>query len=94
MLTVAGLSPGNLSDGMLFNNGWGFTTYDADNDPWWGNCASQYGGGFWYGVGGGDACGRAGIITGSPANTGFHWNNPVIGGFYDLNTLEAHLLCP
>ena len=87
-LTMSGYS-GSLSDGLIYSNGWGFTTYDVDNDPWSGNCPSIYGGGFWYGHGGGDWCGCARIT----ANSRFFWKDPTTGGWYDYKTVEARLFC-
>ena len=54
-INVGGYS-GTLSD--IFNvrfsgdatvtNGMKFTTFDADHDNYWGNCAKLYPGGWWY----------------------------------------------
>ena len=46
-LSVGGYS-GDFSDGMAYHNGQQFSTYDVDNDPYPGNCASDAGGGYWY----------------------------------------------
>ena len=51
-LEVSGNS-GNAGDGLEYQNGMLFTTYDRDNDPFKNyrfnnNCAVRDGGGFWY----------------------------------------------
>ena len=68
-------------------NGQQFSTYDADHDggPNY-NCASAYGGGFWYdGPCGGDH------ITTSTSSYSFQWLTPT--GWMSLNVVEVSLLC-
>jgi len=39
---------GNAGNSLSIQNGMMFSTYDRDNDAYTGNCASHFGGGFWY----------------------------------------------
>ena len=84
LLTIGGYS-GDAGDAMVVHSGQQFSTYDADNDAWEDNCASYYGGGFWYA-----SCYVAGLTT-SPASSHFYWNNRV--SVYYLNIIEVRLLC-
>ena len=46
-LTVGGYT-GVISDRFAYHNGMKFTTADNDNDKWSSNCATTWGGGWWY----------------------------------------------
>ena len=72
-LTIGGWSGDTGHDAMAFSNGLPFTTYDADHDAYSGNCASYYGGGFWFGDGW-EAC-----MTGSSFSYYFAWYTPPVG---------------
>ncbi|XP_050704570.1 microfibril-associated glycoprotein 4-like isoform X2 [Eriocheir sinensis] len=39
---------GDAGDSLAYISGSSFTTHDADNDPWSGNCAVDQGGPWWY----------------------------------------------
>ena len=63
-----------------------FSTYDADHDTWLNvNCASDYGGGFWY-----LDCGDA-YVTTSTTSEAFVWLTPT--GWMYLKAVEVSLLC-
>ena len=86
-LTIGGWSGDTGFDAMALNNGQQFSTYDADHDGLsGGNCASSFGGGFWYG----HNCGSAGITT-STTSGGFLWYTS--SGWMPLNVAEVSLLC-
>ena len=84
-LTIGGWSGDTGNDAMAYNNGKQFSTYDADHDGVAYNCASDYGGGFWYG-----ACTNVYITT----SNYFRWYTPP-GSMYwmYLNAVEVSLLC-
>ncbi|ELT87485.1 hypothetical protein CAPTEDRAFT_198861 [Capitella teleta] len=46
-LTVGGYS-GDAGDSLFGHNGHTFSTIDQDNDAYFGDCAAQYKGGWWY----------------------------------------------
>ena len=81
-LTIGGYSGDAGYDAMARSNGQRFSTYDADHDTYSGNCANNYGGGFWYG-----ACGSAYITVSS----GFRWDTST--GSKNLNAVNVTLLC-
>ena len=84
-LTIDGWSGDTGYDPMEYHNGRQFSTYDADNDGWVGdNCASVFGGGFWFG----DGCGPVGITT-----TGDFFEWPTSTSYMHLNVVEVSLLC-
>ena len=68
---------------MARSNGGQFSTYDADHDGV--NCASYYGGGFWY-----YSCADA-LITASTYSSNFKWYTSF--GVMYLNAVEVALLC-
>ncbi|CAL4219395.1 unnamed protein product [Meganyctiphanes norvegica] len=39
---------GDAGDSLAYNNGEAFSTSDADNDEWSGNCADYYKSGWWH----------------------------------------------
>ena len=55
-------------DSMAYHNGMQFSTTDRDNDVWYSNCASTYGGGGWWFKG----C-YSSILTGSHSSRELHW---------------------
>ena len=86
MLTIGGWSGDTGFDAMAYSNGRQFTTYDADHDGWvGGNCASNSGGGFWYG-----GCANA-FITISSSSDYFAWY--ISTGWMQLNVVEVFLSC-
>ena len=83
-LTIGGWS-GDVEDAMARSNGQQFSTFDADHDANVRvNCASNFGGGFWYGM-----CGGV-FITTSTTSRDFMWLN---SSFVKLNAVEVSLLC-
>ena len=84
-LTSGGYSGDTGKDAWAMSNGKQFSTYDADHDTWTGNCATSYGGGFWYGY-----CADAHITT-SISSGGFTWKGS--SGYIYLNATEVTLLC-
>ena len=85
-LTIGGYSGETGFDGMALSNAQPFSTDDADHDTYTGfNCASELGGGFWYGH-----CGQA-LITTSIASNYFMWYTPA--GWMYLNAVEVFVLC-
>ena len=90
-LTIGGYSGDTGYDAMAAHNGQQFTTKDADHDLSNSNCASLYGGGFWYA-----GCGRAHLTTSRRTNTfSFEWYYISLGskGWMQLNFVEVRLLC-
>ena len=61
---------GNAGDSMSYHNGMMFSTYDRDNDLYVsGNCAQEYGGGFWH-----NKCYQAGVtMIKNSQRDGFAW---------------------
>uniref|UniRef100_I3KSG4 Microfibril associated protein 4 n=1 Tax=Oreochromis niloticus TaxID=8128 RepID=I3KSG4_ORENI len=47
-LNVSGFTDGGAGDGLSYQNGQKFTTFDKDQDSWPGNCAKSFQGAFWY----------------------------------------------
>ena len=88
-LTIRGYS-GNAGDGMLYENGKQFSTYDVDNDGYVGSCASLYNCGSWFGSGSFDPCGETHLMVGSQF---FRFYNPVTSAGMYLNAVEVRLLC-
>jgi len=90
LLRVSGYS-GNAGEyGFSHQNGMMFTTYDRDNDLWsdanyGNNCATRYGGGFWYTVWG---CSHAKVNSAHSFFTWFH-----DGRHIPLQTSRMWLTC-
>ena len=84
-LTIGGYSGDAGYDAMVNSNGHQFSTYDATN-TWAYECASAYGGGFWYGD-----CASAALTTSAPG-FGFLWSIYPAGWMY-LNVVQVSLLC-
>ena len=84
-LTMGGYSGDTGYDAMAYSNGRQFSTYDADHDGGH-NCASAYGGGFWW-----NGCGTA-LLTTSTGSGGFAWYT-TSSGWMLLNVVEVSLLC-
>ena len=85
-LTIGGYSD-NGGDGMVLSNGQQFSTYDVDHDGWpQGSCASETGGGFWFGY-----CAYARITT-STSSKDFVWfyNSTAV---MNLNAVQVRLIC-
>ena len=89
VLTIGGWSGDTGYDAMAGNNGWPFSTSDADHDAYvGGNCAQIFGGGLWYN-GGVCACGY-GLATASRRSQ-FAW--VFRSGWISMNVVEVYLLC-
>ncbi|GFS15104.1 tenascin [Elysia marginata] len=67
---------GTAGDGLAYHNDRPFTTKDRDNDEWGGNCATDSGGGWWFG-----ACDHADLNGnwGAGSDKGVEWQ-PLAGG--------------
>ena len=85
-ITFFGFS-GNLGDAFSSHNGMMFTTYDRDNDVWFGNCAVHYGAGFWY-----KNCGPGHLNDGSHRVFSFRWLANEYGNPY-LQSTRMWLTC-
>ena len=66
-LVVDGFSGNAGWDAFGEHNGQKFSTFDLDNDPISGNCATGLGGGFWY-----SACGAC-LVNGARSSDNFYW---------------------
>ena len=86
-LAIGGYSGDTGNDAMKYSNGRQFTTNDADHDGWSdNNCASRYGGGYWY-----NYCSHA-QLTASTLSSYFAWHTNSTSWLY-LNVVEVSLLC-
>jgi len=83
-MRVSGYS-GNVGDALRYHNNRMFTTYDRDNDPRTGNCASLVGGGFWY-----SSCSHCRV---NGAGDNFQWYQATINKWHDLQTSHMWLTC-
>ena len=92
-LTIGGYS-GNAGDGMFYNNGKQFSTYDMDNDECRSmSCATYYGYGFWFGfIPSSDQCGFTHLMT-FKANTYFRFYTLATGPWFLLKAVELRLFC-
>lgn len=78
-------------DALSPHNGAQFSTFDADNDRWSGNCASEYSGAWWY-----TSCHTAnlnGVYLGGPTSNyakGVVWNSWK-GYSYSLKFVEIKI---
>ena len=82
-LQVAGYSGNAGGDALGYSNDMMFTTYDRDNDQYPGNCAKQYGGGFWY-----KKCSQCVVNL-----TNMRWYNGTFQSNWKLQTSRMWLQC-
>ena len=82
-LQVAGYSGNTGRDAFSYQNGMMFTTYDRDNDQSSSNCASSYGGGYWY-----NKCLYGSV---NAARSSFRWSIP--SGGIPLQSSRMWLQC-
>ena len=87
-LVAAGYSGNAGNDALSYSNGATFTTYDRDNDQWsGGNCAVQWGGGFWHKN---SDCFRCGVNC-ARSSGWFYWSH--LSGGHHLQSSRMWLQC-
>jgi len=84
---VSGYSGNVGTDALGVQNHMMFTTYDRDNDPWIDNCATRYGGGFWY-----ITCGY-GLINAAGWEFRWYWPEPEATYYLQLQASRMWLMC-